>query len=75
MELRTSAMIIKVTVSTITGFLGGAFGKELAANPGDIRDGGFDPRVRKINPLQYSEAHRQRSLPGCSPQRRRVRPD
>ena len=43
MELRTSAMIIKVTVFTIMGFPGGAFGKELAANSGDIRDGGFNP--------------------------------
>ena len=43
-------MIIKVTVFTIMGFPGGAFGKELAANSGDIRDGGVQSVSQEDQP-------------------------
>ena len=57
------------------GFPDGASGKELA-NAGDVRDGGFDPWVRKIpwrrewqpTPGFYAGEFRgQRSLVGYSP--------
>ena len=61
---------------TITGFLGGAVGKNPPANTGGPRDMSSIPRLGRSpgggngNPLQYScleKFHAQRSLAGYSP--------
>ena len=70
-------MLQKIRFSTfLMGFLGGAGGKEPTANPGNIKDDGFDPWVGKITwrrrwqptlVFLSVESHGQRSLVGNSP--------